>query len=72
MLVTQSGLTLCKPMDCTLPSSSVHEIFPVKIVESVAISFSGDLVHPGIERGSPALQADSLQFEPPGKPLDLY
>ena len=29
----------------------------------------GDLPHPGIEAGSPALQADSLPSEPPGKPL---
>ena len=28
----------------------------------------GDLPHPGIEPGSPALQADSLSTEPPGKP----
>ena len=28
----------------------------------------GDLPDPGIEPGSPALQADSLPFEPPGKP----
>ena len=28
----------------------------------------GDLLDPGIELGSPALQADSLQSEPPGKP----
>ena len=27
----------------------------------------GDLPNPGIEPGSPALQADSLLFEPPGK-----
>ena len=26
----------------------------------------GDLPDPGIESGSPALQADSLPFEPPG------
>ena len=26
----------------------------------------GDLPDPGIEPGSPVLQADSLQFEPPG------
>ena len=30
----------------------------------------GDLPSPGIEPGSPALQADSLSSEPPGKPLD--
>ena len=28
----------------------------------------GDLPNPGIEPRSPALQADSLLFEPPGKP----
>ena len=27
-----------------------------------------DLPNPGIEHGSPALQVDSLPFEPPGKP----
>ena len=29
----------------------------------------GDLPDPGIEPGSPALQADALTSEPPGKPL---
>ena len=29
----------------------------------------GDLPNPGIEPGSPALQADALPSEPPGKPL---
>ena len=29
----------------------------------------GDLPYPGIEPGSPALQADALPSEPPGKPL---
>ena len=29
----------------------------------------GDLPHPGIEPGSPALQADALPSEPPGKPI---
>ena len=28
----------------------------------------GDLPHPGFEPGSPALQADTLLSEPPGKP----
>jgi len=30
----------------------------------------GDLPDPGIEPGSPALQADVLRFEPPGKLYD--
>ena len=31
----------------------------------------GALPHPGIELGSPVLQADSLLLSPPGKPLLL-
>ena len=31
----------------------------------------GDLPDPGIERRSPALHADTLTSEPPGKPLTL-
>ena len=41
------------------------------MLEWVAISFSMDLPDPGIEHQSPALQADSLSSEPPGKPLEL-
>ena len=51
---------LCDPMDCSLPGSSVHGIFQARILEWVAISFSGDLPNPGIKSASPALQADSL------------
>ena len=32
----------------------------------------GDLPDPGIETGSPALQADYLPSEPPGKPSNIY
>ena len=31
----------------------------------------GDLPDPGIEPGSPALEADALTSEPPGKPKEL-
>ena len=31
--VSQSCLTLCNPMDCSLPGSSVHEIFQMRILE---------------------------------------
>ena len=31
----------------------------------------GDLLHPGIEPGSPALQADALPSEPPGKKVQI-
>ena len=36
----QSCLTLCDPMDCSPPDSSVHEILQTRILEWVAISFS--------------------------------
>ena len=37
----QSCPNLCSPMDCNLPSSSVHGIFQARIIlEQVAISFS--------------------------------
>ena len=38
--VTQSCLTLCDPMDCSLPGSSIHVIFQASILEWVAISYS--------------------------------
>ena len=36
----QSCPTLCDPMDCSLPCSSVQEIFQARVMEWVAISFS--------------------------------
>ena len=38
--VIQLCLTLCDPMDCNLPGSSVHGIFQARVLESVAIYFS--------------------------------
>ena len=61
--VTTSCLTLlfCDPMDCSLPGSSVRRIFQARILERVAVSFSRKelnlLPDPGVEPGSPALQA---------------
>ena len=40
MLVAQSYLTLCDPMDCSLPGSPVHGILQARILEWVAIPFS--------------------------------
>ena len=53
------------------PGSSVHEILQARILEWVVTSFfpsPGDIPDPGIESRCPALQADSLPSEPPGKP----
>ena len=38
--VAQSCVTLCSPMDCSLPGSSIHGIFQARVLEWVAISFS--------------------------------
>ena len=38
--VSQSCLTLCNPMDCSLPGSSVHGFFQARVPEWVSISFS--------------------------------
>ena len=63
--VTQSCPSLCNPVDCSPPGSSVHEILQARILEWVAISFSRGASQPRDRTGSPALQADALSSEPP-------
>ena len=67
VLVTQSCLTFCGPMDCSPLGSSVHGILQARILESQLFFSPGDLPDPGIELRSPALRTDSLLTEPPGK-----
>ena len=109
-LVPQWSPTVCDPMDCSPPGSSVHGdspgkntrvgchvlfqgIFPTqglnpglphcrqilyslshqgrpRMLEWVAISLLQG-IFPGMEQGSPALQADSLPAELPGKLAEL-
>ena len=69
VLVAQLGPTLCNLMDCSPPGSSVHVILQARVLDGVAIPFYRDLPDPGIKPRCPALQADSLPFEPLGKPL---
>ena len=64
MFVAQSCLTLCDPMDYSLPGSSVHENLQSRILEWEAIPFSSDFPDPGIEMSCVALQADTLLSEP--------
>ena len=59
-------LTL-RPVGCALPGASVHGILQAGILEWVAVSFCRDLPDSGVESRSPAVQADSLPSEPPGK-----
>ena len=67
--VAQSYPALCDPMDSSLSGSSIHGIFQAYMCWSGLLFPSpGDLPKPGIEPRSPALQADVLPSEPPGKP----
>ena len=70
--VTQSCPTLCDPMHYCLPDSSIHSIFQARILEWLPFPSPKDLPNPRIESGSPALQADSLPTEPPGKTSENY
>ena len=40
VLLAQSCPTLCDPIDCSLPGSSVHGILQARILEWAAIAFS--------------------------------
>ena len=44
--VVQSRPTLCNPVDCSPPGSSIHGIFQARILEWVAISFSRESYQP--------------------------
>ena len=67
----QSCETLCDPMDYSLSGSSVHGILQARILE-LPCPPPGDIRNPGIEPRSPALQADSLPSEPPGKLMIVF
>ena len=53
--VIQSCLTLCDPMDCSPPGSSVHGIIPVRILEWTAMPSSRGSSQPRDRTQSPAL-----------------
>ena len=69
VLVTQPCPTLCNPTDCSLQGPSVHGILQARYWSGLPFPFPGDLPDAGIKPRSPALQADSFPYEPPGKPL---
>ena len=70
-LVAHSYPTLCNPMDCSPPDSSVHGDSPGKNT-GVGCPPPGNLPNLGIEPRSPSLQVDSLLSEPPGKPYEKF
>ena len=66
-------LTLCDPMDHSLPGSSVHRIFQARILEWVAVSYSKGSFQPRDQNHTSYIylhwQAGSLPL--PGKPISL-
>ena len=72
--VTQSCLTLCNPMDYSLPGSSPPSMgfSRQECWSGLPFPSLGDLPDPGIKPRSPALEADALLSEPPGKPDRHY
>ena len=67
--VAQSCPTLCDPMDCNPPGSSVYGIFRQKCWRDLTSPSPGDLPDPGIEPGSPALRADALPLSHQGSSI---
>ena len=65
-LVTQLCLTLCDPMFCSPPDSSVHGILQARILEGVAVASSRGSSQPRDWTRFPVLHS-SLSV-PPGKP----
>ena len=62
-------LTLCDPMDCSPPGSSVRGIFQAGILEWVAIPPLGDVPDPEVEPASLASRVLAGRFfttAPPG------
>ena len=66
--VAQSCPTICAPVDCSPPGSSVHGILQARVLGGLPFPSPGDLPDPGIKPRSTALQADTLTSEPPRKP----
>ena len=61
--------TLCDPIDCSPPGSSVHGTFQARILEWVVIFFSR-VPNPGIEPVFPALAGGIFTTESLGKPRE--
>ena len=68
-LILQLCPTLCDPVDCSPPASSVHGILQTRNRSKLPCPPPRDLPKPGIEPRSPILQAESLQSEAPEKPF---
>ena len=66
--VAQPCPTLCDPWTVAHQSSLSMGFSRQEYWSGLPFPSPGELPDPGIEPGSPALQADALPSEPPGKP----
>ena len=70
----QSCPTLCDPMDCSPPLSSVHEILQARILEWIAMPYSREIfLTQGLNLcllGLLHWWVGSLPLTPPGKPIE--
>ena len=64
----KSHLTLCDPVDCSPPDSSVHGILQARILEWFPFPSPGDLPNPEIQLTSLALTGRFFSTKLPGKP----
>ena len=71
-LLAQSCLTLCDPMDCNPPASSVHIILQASLLEWVAIPFSRGYSWPRVRNWVSHIAGSSLSLKPWGKPPEYY
>ena len=68
MLVAQLCLTLCDPMDRSLPGSPVHGILQARTLEGVVISFSINTSAAKSRQSYPTL-CDPIDGSPSGSPI---
>ena len=69
--VAQSGLTLATPWTIAYQAPQSMEFSRQEYWSGLPFPSPGDLLNPGIEPGSPALQADAFLSQPPGKPKNV-
>ena len=67
-LVARSCPTLCDPLDCSLPGSSVHGILQARILDWVAVPSSRGSSQPRDQTWVSGIAGRLLTAEPPGKP----
>ena len=65
--VAQLYTTLCNPMDCSLPGSTIRGIFQARILEWVAISFSRGSCQLKDQTHVSCIAGRFFTSEPPGK-----